>query len=264
MKERVISSTILVIIALITVGIGGPVLAILWTIISVIGMKEIYRIQKIEKRMLGVIGYAGAIIYYILIYTNHHEYTMMMILALLALFMIEYVFTFPKYNANQVVMAFFGFFYVAVMLSYVYQIRVLENGIVFVWLIFISSWICDTSAYFVGIKFGKHRLAPVLSPKKSIEGAVGGMLGSAVFGAVYGYCIHRFAGIDINPIVIALICMAGSMISMIGDLVASGIKRDNGVKDYGDLIPGHGGILDRFDSLLFTAPIIFYLTYYFM
>ena len=100
---------------------------------------------------------------------------------------------------------------------------------------------------------GKHKMAPVLSPKKSIEGAVGGVVGAAALGAIYAAVTH-------GPVVeYAVICAVGALISMVGDLAASAIKRNRGIKDYGKLIPGHGGILDRFDSVIFTSPIIFYL-----
>lgn len=263
-KDRFISSVVLVVVTLFTVIMGGPILAILSTVIGVIGMYELYRIQGIEKKTLGVIGYVGAIVYYILIFTDNKEYLTMLVFAMLAFFMAEYVFTFPKYHANQVMLSFFGFFYVAILLSYIYQTRTLDHGVFIVWLAFISSWICDTCAYCVGVKFGKHKMAPILSPKKSIEGAIGGLLGSGIVGYIYGYCIVRFSSDAIDPIVFAIICMVGALISMVGDLAASGIKRDYNVKDYGIVIPGHGGILDRFDSLIFTAPIIYYLALYLM
>lgn len=129
-----------------------------------------------------------------------------------------------------------------------------------VWLIFISSWICDTCAYLAGMAFGKHKLAPVLSPKKSVEGAIGGVVGSAAVGALFGWLFLDKLFVGQNMVwVIALICGVGAVISQVGDLAASGIKRNHEIKDYGKLIPGHGGIMDRFDSVLFTAPIIYYL-----
>ena len=107
---------------------------------------------------------------------------------------------------------------------------------------------------------GKHKLTPVLSPKKSVEGAVGGVLGSALVGALFGYLfLNRMFDGQNMVWICALICGAGAVISQIGDLAASGIKRNHGIKDYGKLIPGHGGVMDRFDSVLFTAPIIYYL-----
>ena len=103
-------------------------------------------------------------------------------------------------------------------------------------------------------------MAPKLSPKKSIEGGIGGILGAALLGAVYALAINQFtAGADANVLEYALICGVGGMISQVGDLAASAIKRNHDIKDYGKLIPGHGGILDRFDSVIFTAPIIYYM-----
>lgn len=127
-------------------------------------------------------------------------------------------------------------------------------------MIFISSWICDTCAYVVGMLFGKHKLAPVLSPKKSIEGALGGVAGSALVGAVYGYFVVEpaISGQQVTWIFL-LISMVGAVISQVGDLAASAIKRNHDIKDYGKLIPGHGGVMDRFDSVIFTAPMIYFL-----
>lgn len=261
-KERLMSSVILVIITLATIMMGGPVLAIVLSITSMIGMKEIYKIQSFEKSVLGFIGYLGAVLYYIMIFVEHTEYNMIVILGVLVALLAIYVLSFPKFNSLQVMFGFFGFVYVAILLSYIYQIRIMEQGIYIVWLAFISSWVCDTCAYCVGVLFGKHKMAPILSPKKSIEGAVGGLVGAFIAGGIYGYCISRFGEIEVEPLAFAIICFVGGMISMIGDLAASGIKRDNGVKDYGTIIPGHGGILDRFDSLIFTAPVIYYLAIY--
>ena len=174
-------------------------------------------------------------------------------LLFLILVMAVYVFTYPIFTAEQVMAVFFGFFYVSVMLSYVYQTRMLAEGAVLVWLIFLSSWGCDTCAYCVGMLIGKHKMAPVLSPKKSIEGAVGGVVGAALLGVIYAVATHG------AMLEYAVICGVGALISMVGDLAASAIKRNQGIKDYGKLIPGHGGILDRFDSVIFTAPVIYYL-----
>ena len=107
--------------------------------------------------------------------------------------------------------------------------------------------------------FGKHRLAPVLSPKKSIEGAVGGVVGSALLGCIYAYFFGAKMDEVSNPMVAcAVACAIAAVISQIGDLAASAIKRNHNVKDYGNLIPGHGGVLDRFDSMIFTAPAIYF------
>jgi phosphatidate cytidylyltransferase len=108
--------------------------------------------------------------------------------------------------------------------------------------------------------FGKHKIAPKLSPKKSLEGCIGGVVGAALLGVIYAAITkNRMIGIDNPYILFATIGAASSVISQIGDLAASAIKRNHEIKDYGTLIPGHGGILDRFDSIIFTAPIVYYL-----
>ena len=186
---------------------------------------------------------------------------MPLIILVLMLAMAVYVFAYPKFVAEQVMTVFFGVIYVAVMLSFVYQTRCLPDGMVMVWLIFLSSWGCDTCAYCVGMLIGKHKMAPILSPKKSIEGAVGGVVGAMLIGVIYTLIFQNHITIFQNPVVsVALLSGVGALISMIGDLAASAIKRNHKIKDYGKLIPGHGGILDRFDSVIFTAPIIYYLT----
>ena len=177
----------------------------------------------------------------------------------LSVFSAVYVFSFPKFVSEQVMTTYFGLFYVAVMLSYVYQTRSLADGAIIVWLIFLSSWGCDTCAYCVGMLIGKRKMAPKLSPKKSVEGGIGGVVGAALLGVLYALAMNKWGGAAANPVHYAVICGVGGMISQVGDLCASAIKRNKDIKDYGKLIPGHGGILDRFDSVIFTAPIIYYL-----
>lgn len=259
-KERLISGIILVIILIATVGYGGNVLFAVAGLISLIGMSELYKVVHVEKKSLGIVGYLGAVGYYALLFFQKTEWMTMLALALLVLLMAVYVFSYPDYVADQVMTVFFGFFYVAVMLSFVYQTRMLPDGGIVVWLIFLSSWGCDTCAYCVGVLIGKHKMAPKLSPKKSVEGGVGGVIGAALLGVLFALGANHWADAGVNVLHYALICGVGGMISQIGDLAASGIKRNHDIKDYGKLIPGHGGILDRFDSVIFTAPIIYYLT----
>ena len=172
-----------------------------------------------------------------------------------------YVFAYPKYRSEHVMLAFLGLFYVTYMLSFVYKTRMLpENGQFLVWWVFLCSWGSDTCAYCVGMLIGKHKMAPVRSPKKSIEGGIGGVVCAGLLSALYALAInHFFLGVELGLMQCAIIGAAGSVISQVGDLAASAIKRNHNVKDYGKLIPGHGGILDRFDSMIFTAPVIYYL-----
>ena len=158
--------------------------------------------------------------------------------------------------------AFFGVFYVAVMMSYIYRTREITDGQYLVWLIFLSSWGCDTCAYCFGMLLGKHKLAPVLSPKKSVEGAVGGTFGAVLLGVIYAFIFGGKMELEAPVLVCGAACGIAAVISQIGDLAASAIKRNHNVKDYGHLIPGHGGILDRFDSMLFTAPAIYFALFF--
>lgn len=264
-KERLLSGIVLVILALVLIITGGDVLFLASLFISYIGMYELYRVFKMEREMPALIGYLTATIYYINLRFTFVPDMMMLVLGCLVLLMSVYVFTYPKYKTEQIMAAFFGVFYMAIMFSFVYRTREITAGAYIVWLIFLCSWGCDTCAYCVGKLFGKHKMTPVLSPKKTIEGAVGGVLGTALLTMLYAFIFKNAMQIDTSGmIVLAVISMVGALISMVGDLAASAIKRNYDVKDYGHLIPGHGGILDRFDSVIFTAPIIYYLATTFM
>lgn len=265
-RERLLSGIVLVIISSAGLYFGGLPLFAGLLVISLIGQMELYRIMNLHKKAAGLYGYIAAGLYYIMLYyvENAQNYFIYFTMAFLTILMVLYVFSYPKYNTQEILLIFFGVFYVAVMLSFVYKTRVLENGIWFVWFIFISSWVSDTFAYCVGMITGKtignHKMSPKLSPKKSIEGAVGGVAGSVIFGCVYGSVIAGSLSSLNNPVLaLGILGGVGALISMIGDLAASAVKRNFNVKDYGKLIPGHGGILDRFDSVIFTAPVIYFL-----
>ena len=124
----------------------------------------------------------------------------------------------------------------------------------FIWIVVIAAFGSDIFAYFTGYFLGKHKMAPNLSPKKTIEGAVGGLIGSSLLAWLFGFIFMRE---------LALVCLmlglAGGAAGMAGDLTASAFKRKMGIKDYGTLIPGHGGIMDRFDSVIFVAPVVYYV-----
>ena len=255
-KTRLISGIVLVIIALATIISGSWILFFTLLAVSLIGMRELYKVMKVSDEHVTVrelVGYLGAVLYYIAMKADFGNYGTMAIIISMILILFVYVFGYPKYHAEQVMAAFFGVVYVAVMLSFIYLTRSLPDGKFLVWLIFLCSWGCDTCAYCVGMLIGKHKMAPVLSPKKSIEGAVGGVAGAALLGVIYA------AATQGKMAEYALICAVGALISMVGDLAASAIKRNQNIKDYGKLIPGHGGILDRFDSVIITAPVIYYL-----
>lgn len=264
---RFISSIVLVVLALLTILTGGYLLAAVLLFLALTAFYELTKACGLSGKDgkiggLEIIGYVGITGYYLLMnFGSDPTYLFLMLITILVAFMFLYVFAFPKYHAEQIMCAFFSVAYAPVMLSFIYLVRELPYGIYSVWMIFISSWICDTCAYLVGMLIGKHKLAPVLSPKKSIEGAVGGVAGAALVGALYAYFIVEPAvsGQKVTWVFV-LISAVGAVISQVGDLAASAIKRNHEIKDYGKLIPGHGGVMDRFDSVIFTAPMIYFLT----
>ena len=259
---RLRSGIILVALALLTIISGGYVLFGTLLAVSLIGLGELYRAAQIQKKGamgLAVTGYLATVVYYGMLLLKLENYSTILLIFILVAFLFVYVFTFPKYHSEQVMGAFFGVVYVSVMLSYIYQTRNLPDGAYLVWLIFLCSWGCDTCAYCVGMLIGKHKMSPILSPKKSVEGAVGGVAGAALLGAIYAALVENYLQAENQVVMYAVICAVGALISMVGDLAASAIKRNHEIKDYGTLIPGHGGILDRFDSVIFTAPIIYFL-----
>lgn len=142
------------------------------------------------------------------------------------------------------------------MLSCLLRLRLLDQGEAFVLVPLAVSFGTDTFALFAGMLFGKHKLAPAVSPKKTVEGAVGGLLGGVIGMLLFQWIAGPLAGISLSCSLILILGLAGSVLGQIGDLAFSAIKRESGIKDYGKLLPGHGGVLDRFDSVTFVAPFV--------
>lgn len=276
-RTRLLSGIVIVIFTLALIFTGGPVLAAALYLISVIAFLELTKATGVgiyEKKLNGleITGVVLTLLYYIGLYIAVlvvEEYDMSVmyyalgagIIVSLLVYMFVYVFAFPKFKAVNVMTAFFETVYAPVLLSFIYMIREgFGDGIYLIWLVFLCSWGSDTCAYCVGVLIGKHKMAPKLSPKKSIEGAVGGVVGAAVlFGLYTNYIINPYStdALQLNWISAMCLGAVGALLSMVGDLAASAIKRDHDIKDYGKLIPGHGGIMDRFDSVIVAAPLIF-------
>ncbi len=258
--QRLISGILLVLVLAFLLISGGTWLWAGLFIISEIGIFELARVFSVEKSILAAAGYIAAAAWYLNMRLSFCDDVMLIISVFLLIVLAIYVFTYPKFHFDQIGAVFFAFFYVAVMLSYIYRVRSLDQGILLVWLVIICSWGCDTCAYCSGMLFGKHKMTPLLSPKKTIEGAVGGVLGAVILSMIFGLCFSKQLSFSGGRIAImAIASCACSLLSMVGDLAASAIKRNYEIKDYGNLIPGHGGILDRFDSVIITAPLLYYI-----
>lgn len=258
---RLISGIILVLLSTGILYFGGTVTGVALCLLSLCGIFELCRVWKIEKKAPAIASGIWTILYYgvLLIWQGRNYVTACLVLYMLVVLSI-YVLAFPRYRDTDIMAAFFSFYYVSVMLSYVYRIRIMRNGGYFVVLVFICSWGNDTLAYCAGRLFGKHKMTPALSPKKSVEGLVGGIAGAGLLGFLYGLFLEgRIEPGHVLRWQCALIGAVGAIPAVIGDLAASAVKRNHDMKDYGKLIPGHGGVMDRFDSMIFTAPIIYNL-----
>lgn len=157
---------------------------------------------------------------------------------------------------ENIMVCLFGGLLIPVFLSALVQLKGMENGRYLVLLPVVSAFLTDVGAYFAGVFLGKHRGITRVSPNKSLEGYIGGILSGCVFMLLYGFVLQRFTGLTVSFPVMAVYGLLGSAITELGDLSFSLIKRQCGVKDYGDLMPGHGGMMDRFDSMVFAAPTL--------
>ncbi len=267
MAVRIISSIIGLPILICLVLLGGIFLKAGVIILSLIGMYEFY--MAVDKKIQPVhwVGFLLAVIYIASVGLTDINILDYILTAFIPIILIVQIIMHDKININNVCSSLFGFFYIAFMFSNILFIRKLYLGNWTIWLVFISAFCCDTGAYFTGMCIGKHKLAPVLSPKKTIEGAVGGIVAAGACSALYGFIVNKFAQVpeDINIIFICFVIgFAAAVFSELGDLAASSIKRYTGIKDFGKIMPGHGGVLDRFDSVIFTSAAVYLMLIYFI
>lgn len=177
----------------------------------------------------------------------------------LLILMAEMVFSKGKKNINDVMVTIFGIVYIPLMLIFLSLIRSrFEYGKIIIWYIFIAAWGSDIFAYLVGSRIGKHKFTKI-SPNKSIEGCVAGVIGAIIISIIFTVSINGIMGINISVIMSSIIVLILSIIGQTGDLLASSIKRYCDVKDFSELIPGHGGLLDRIDSVILIMPFAYIL-----
>ena len=266
--KRLLSGIVLIAVMGTCFAFGGYLLSALLMIISIIGYFELVKAlcSETEKRNINgpdLIAVVSIVLYYMAVnFTSDATYLIIGIGSFMVVELVWFVVKFPVYSSDRIVRTVFSVIYCPVMLSFIYMIRELEGREFLVWMVLISSWGCDTLAYCAGSLFGKHHPFKELSPKKSTEGCIGGIIGSAALGLIFGLLyVKRFMPVQYVEWKIALICGVGALMGMVGDLAASGIKRNNNIKDFGHLIPGHGGIMDRFDSMILCGPAAYILTY---
>lgn len=264
--KRLISAMVLLACVGIIMVTGGIPLLGLCVAATLVGAFELLRVDHMEKSAPGCISYISVIGFYLLLYLERADMIEGWVVAVVVLILAVYVLTYPKYHIKDVSLCLFAVVYIGVLGSYFYQVRCMEYGNWFVWLILAGASGSDTFAYLVGRLWGKHHFSE-LSPKKTVEGCIGGVAGAVLLAGIYSLFLPEGAAakfeFDMHAVFIG-IGMLCSIVSQIGDLAASAVKRNFGIKDYGDLIPGHGGVLDRIDSILFVAPLVYYLLNWFI
>ena len=269
LKQRLIFGTIGAIIA-IAVIVFCPVYVVgcILGLISLIGLGEFYNVTGILKKKSPVIllGFLFCISVFCGVIFKQYSafsYATLAICIYVFLLMIFMVLFRDKTSFADCAASFLGSVYISVFFVHLLLIRQLSLGKMVIWILLICAWGTDTFAYFSGRLFGKHKLCPKISPKKTVEGAIGGTIGCAVLLCIYVAIIGNINNLRIDWLNVFIIAIPTAVFSQIGDLAASCIKREHNAKDYGNLIPGHGGILDRFDSVILISPLVFYLLLYF-
>lgn len=270
MLTRIVSGVVGIGLAAFVIQTGGLVFAIFCLLLMLVGYHEYVKAFANIQLNLSRWGAMGALIFiwwatYSVGVLGLVGAATFGILAVLSLAVLRY----GKLNVAETLTSVAGIGYLGLTLPCLMLIRyscgpkvvhspfgVMELGCALVWLTFGGTWASDTFAYFTGYLFGRHKLCPNVSPKKTVEGFIGGLIGTAASVAALGYAF----GFD--PRYLAILGVLQSLVAALGDLVESIIKRYTGIKDSGNLIPGHGGVLDRFDSVIFTAPTVYYFLFF--
>jgi phosphatidate cytidylyltransferase len=276
MKTRIISAIVALALLGVVMFLGRDALGIFVFILALISIHEFYgAMESGGYKPVRVIGYLSSLsLLYLIFYekiirrdvlfNNNAQLkllTLFIFLIMVALFCIL-IFKHEEYSIADAAVTILGMLYVIFLFSFIILVRDMgDRGDLYIWLVFIGAWIPDTAAYFTGVTMGRTKILPVVSPKKSLEGSIGGIVGCVVIMVCVGLYLNTLGiygtvGIPLyHYIILGVLCGA---ISQIGDWAASAIKRYVGIKDYGWLMPGHGGVLDRFDSILFIAPVVFF------
>ncbi|NLA27398.1 MAG: phosphatidate cytidylyltransferase [Firmicutes bacterium] len=257
---RILSALIGIPVILILVCLGGPYYAFFILIVANLGMREYTAMLKSKGYHLpSYLGYAGVTFFLVMLYLGlvlELELAltaMIFIMMVLGIYILIY---FEKTDIQESSQILWGIIYLGGFGGYMILLRQLPQGLTYTILLFLGVWANDSFAYFIGLKWGRRPLAPVISPKKSVEGAFAGVTLTTLLSLIAAFFFPVWMGL--TPWKAALLGMAIAVFAQLGDLLESAMKRQFEVKDAGQLIPGHGGILDRFDSLLFTAPMVYY------
>ena len=264
MKKRVISGLVLTILLVIIYFVNLPIVDTLFIfLVSALGIYEYNKAFKQKGHgLVPLVGYISCLPLLLIGNINLNSKTILTIITitvpvLLIAMAIYIIILNKKKNIVDVAITLLSIVYIPFLFSFLKYILSMENGRIYILYVILGAFACDTFAFLVGVKFGKHKLSPNISPKKTIEGSIGGILGVIVTYILITIIANKFFNFNMNIIISLISAIIVSVVGQFGDLFASLIKRYCGVKDFGSIMPGHGGVLDRLDSVLFVAPIVY-------
>ena len=259
MKTRIVAGAVLTsVLFLVVLVLPKEVAAVVMGILQAVAVYELlYCTQLVKKANLVVISAVMAFAVALWsFYGAVHAWLVLLVLGFFLIMIGQMMRDHVKIRFETLCMCFVGGLVVPYMMSAVVRILAMNLGRYVILIPFFIACVCDAGAYFIGVKFGKHKLAPVVSPNKTIEGALGGVVTGLLAMLLYTLVLDLFFGQDVRYGAAAVYGILGCLVGELGDLCFSVIKRQTGIKDYGNLIPGHGGVLDRFDSILVVAPLV--------
>lgn len=263
MKKRIISGTIFLAIIMTIIFVNNPLVdTSIVFVISVLGIYEYNRaFKKAGYKPISWVGYIGCLSIFLMggIVSDSEKILIIKIaLPILLISIFTYIIIIKlRRTIIDVAITIFSLIYIPFMFSFIKLILLMENSRILIWYVFMGAFASDTSAYFIGKKYGKHKLCPEVSPNKTIEGSIAGIIGVIIAYIIITVISNTYFSSNINILYMIIAGIVAGIAGQFGDLSASAIKRNCKIKDFGDIIPGHGGILDRFDSLLFVAPVIY-------
>lgn len=260
MKTRALSAIILLPLVILVVYLGGWYLLTVLSAASIIGFYEFFRATGLKEKFYIAWSGVSTILVMTVLGLGYERYLILTLIMSFLVLLFYFVHQYPDVTMNKLALATFGLMYILLQLSAMGMVRGMPRvGGWLIWLVFIIAFGSDTFAYLVGVSLGKHPMVPKLSPNKTMEGALGGLLGGGFLSLGFGFYLYQINMIKQAELLVVffLIGCLGSVISQTGDLVGSAFKRMTGIKDFGNIIPGHGGILDRLDSLLLTSAYIY-------
>jgi phosphatidate cytidylyltransferase len=263
--KRIISSVVGIIV-LLSIVLSKNSLTVNFAVFIVIlfALNELFHTVGISKKKpLEFLGYLGAAIICFHKHIADKSWIELIILIYITIMLLFLIIYYKKINFSDISLVFFSVIYIGYFLTHIVYIVEINHGYTLLWFIFLGAWATDTAAYFVGVLFGKHKLIEKISPKKTIEGSIGGVLGCIISFLFISLLQNYFLNLNINYGYISILAVICSILAQFGDLIASCIKRQYNIKDFGTIMPGHGGILDRFDSVILVTPAVYYFALFF-